>query len=74
MGPIGPVSRPQGALVPITSSSADGGTSNNRERAPPPPPNPQMRLDHKNGVGRVEFTDPKGRIIAETEFKLSFLA
>jgi hypothetical protein len=74
MSTIGPVSPPQGALVPIVSSAAGGMPSNNKERQPPPPPNPQIRLDHKNGVGHVEFSDPQGRIIAETQFKLSFLA
>jgi len=74
MSPIGPVSPPQGALVPIASSSSGGGAFNNRDRSPLPPPDPQIRLDHKNGVGHVVFSDPQGRILAETEFKLSFLA
>jgi hypothetical protein len=74
MNPIGPVSPPQRAIVPIASSSSGGGTSNSRDQSPLRPPNPQIRLDHKNGVCHVEFSDQQGRIIAETEFKLSFLA
>lgn len=73
MSPISPVAPAQAALVPVVSSAAGGTQPNNKERQPPPPPNPQIRLDHKNGVGHVEFFDPQGRIIVETEFKLSFL-